>query len=167
MLTPEQTVLPRARRPWMWGITAITLTALGTWAIRLQAEQARDTVRKHDIEDLEHALTRSARAAGTYPPEGVSSWCGTLTNPRNRAVRDVVEAALRRDDKYAKSDKPFPADPRYAGTDRDYFYWKTSPVSFELLAELEADRTDARDTTDCGGSVAYDYSVVSQLRTPF
>jgi hypothetical protein len=152
---------------WVFALAAVLFVGLGTWALRLQAQQARDTIRKHDIEDLEHALLRSGRLSGTYPPEHLPTWCGTLSAPEHAAVRAVVEGALRRDEKYTKPEKPFPSDPRFAGTDRDYFYWKTSPVSFELLAELEADANNSRDTSLCGGKVTYDYSVMSTQRTPF
>lgn len=151
----------------LWAIllAAVAAAAVGVWALRLQALQARDIVRKHDIEDLEQALMRYGLAHGTYPPDASPTWCGTLAAQKD--VRTAVEASLRRDEKYAKADKPFPSDPRFSGTARDYFYWKTSPVSFELLAELEADASDDRDTSPCSGTIAYDYSVVSTLRNAF
>ena len=177
-------------RAWAFALATILFVAIGAWALRLQALRARDTIRKHDIEDLEQALLRYGRLSGTYPPDDVPAWCGTLSDPAADSVRTAIEAALRRDEKYAKPEKPFPSDPVYAGTDRDYLYWKTSPVSFELLAELEADRNNSRaiDRTTCApapqsatrdvgpaprdprpdrGEVGYDYSVVSTHRTPF
>ncbi len=151
-------------RSWVFAIAVIVFMGVGVWAIELQARQARDTMRKHDLEDLEHALIRHARAMGTVPPDNVPAWCGTLSASTHAPVRAVIEAALRRDEKYAKLEKPFPQDPRFGGTARDYFYWKTSPVSFELLAELEGDANDTRETAACGGTVAYDYGITSTER---
>lgn len=148
-------------------LAAAVFAGVGLWALRLQARQARDIIRKHDIEDIETALVRYSRTSGTIPPDDTITWCGRLSDAANTDIRARIESALREDEKYARPEKPFPADPTFAGSARDYFYWKTSPVSFELLAELEADPTDARDTRPCGGTTAYDYSVVSTLRNPF
>lgn len=165
-------------RAWTFAVATILVVASGTWAIRLQGLQARDTIRKHDIEDLEQALLRYGRLQGTYPPDDMPMWCGTLSDPSSAAVRAAIEDSLRRDEKYAKPEKPFPRDPVYRGADRDYFYWKTSPVSFELMSELEADRNNSRpmnrsacapatQTQSARRDAGYDYSVVSTRRTPF
>lgn len=163
--------------------TAAALLALGLWALDLQARQARDTTRKLNLEDLETALNRRLKLRGTLPPEDAPQWCGVLTDAGNAAVRGEIESALRATEKYANPLKPFPADPRYGGSTRDYVYWKTSPVSFELLAHLEADDNNSRplDLQRCelvtrdGGpaprssdrsGVGYDYAIVSLQRTP-
>lgn len=140
---------------------------LGSWALRLQALQARDIVRKHDIEDIENALNRFEKKNGTYPPIEAATWCGTLSDFKNKEIRSAIETSLREDEKYAKPEKKFPNDPTYKNTINDYFYWKTSPASFELLAKLEADKNGSRDASLCGNKTAFDYSVVSFLRNPF
>ncbi len=161
------------------------LLAVGAWGIDLQAKQARDTTRKLDLEDLETALTRLVRTDGTIPPADQPTWCGVISVPENAAVRSKIEQALRTLKKYEKPDKPFPADPRWAGTDLDYLYWKTTPVTFELLAHLEADDNNSRplDLTRCAlqvndagpvrrdprlnrGEVGYDYAIMSFQRQP-
>lgn len=152
---------------WVVAAATVAVVSIGAWALRLQSLQARDIIRKHDIEDLEQALYRYGRLTGTYPPDAAEAWCGTLSAPDASAVRSAIENALRKSEKYAHPDKPFPRDPRFFRTPRDYTYWKTSPVSFELLAELEADPNNSREGVPCAGSVAYDYSVVSTKRTPF
>ena len=146
---------------------AVVFLLVGVWALRLQTLQARDIVRKHDIEDIELALGRYEKTHGTYPPESLSSWCGNLSDPANEEIKKEIEISLRQDKKYAKAEKLFPTDPIYKNTDKDYFYWKTSPSSFELLAKLEADKNGNRDASPCGNKTAYDYSVVSFLRNPF
>lgn len=146
---------------------AIVFVLVGAWALRLQTLQARDIVRKHDLEDIELALGRFEKTHGTYPPENASSWCGTLSDPANKETLNQIETSLRQDKKYAKTEKLFPTDPVYKNTANDYFYWKTSPSSFELLAKLEADKNSSRDASPCGNKTAYDYSVVSFLRNPF
>jgi len=140
---------------------------VGVWALRLQTLQARDIVRKHDIEDIEMALGRYEKTHGTYPPENMASWCGTLSDIANKEIKNEIETSLRQDKKYAKAEKLFPTDPVYKNTANDYFYWKTSSASFELLAKLEADKNGSRDASPCGNKTAYDYSVVSFLRNPF
>lgn len=143
------------------------LLIIGTWALDLQARQARDTQRKLDLEDLETALRRSLALTGTLPPAEAPAWCGTLTAPAHQPVRAEVEARLRETTKYAKAEKPFPADPRFHGSAREYLYVKTSPVSFELFAELEAERTNRFLVPACGGTnIAYDYGVLGLVRNP-
>lgn len=160
------------------------LFAVGLWALDLHARQARDTTRKLDLEDLESGLLRTLTQTGTLPPAAEPSWCGVINAPANRAVREDIEHALRETKKYAKPTKPFPIDPRFGGTDRDYAYWKTSPVSFELLAELEADPNNSRplDLARCEpidrqagpqaprssrrSEVEYDYAIRSLQRAP-
>lgn len=164
------------------GVGALFLGA-GVWVLDLQGKQARDTTRKLNLEDLETALNRILSRTGTLPPADAPTWCGVLRAPKNTSVREAIERALRETGKYAKPEKPFPADPRFQGTDRDYAYWKTSPVSFELLSELEADPNNSRpldlercelitdeagparnaSRSDAGG---YDYAIVSVQRRP-
>lgn len=148
-------------------VVIVAFFLVGLWALRLQAAQARDTIRKHDLQDIEEALMRYSRTTGTFPPSTYPTWCGVLSDPRNAAVASAIETALRQDEKYGKPEKPFPRDPRFADTSRGYTYWKTSPVSFELLAELEADPNNTRVVPECSASVAYDYSTVSVSRNPF
>lgn len=162
---------------------AAVLLASGVWALDLQARQARDTKRKLDLEDLETALNRILVRTGTLPPESQPTWCGRVSDPAHRAVRETIERSLRETKKYAKAEKPFPKDPRYSESAFDYAYWKTSPVSFELLSELEADPNNSRplDLARCElrprearpaprnfvrSEVGYDYAIVSTQRTP-
>ncbi|TSC72592.1 MAG: hypothetical protein G01um101438_309 [Parcubacteria group bacterium Gr01-1014_38] len=142
------------------------LLVLGLWGFSLQARQARDITRKLDLEDLETALRRSLAVTGTLPPVHAPWWCGTLTAPEHRAIRTEVERFLRETAKYAKPEKPFPTDARFGGSPKEYLYVKTSPVSFELFAELEAERTNRFLLSDCGTDIAYDYAVRSLVRTP-
>ncbi len=143
----------------------LIFVGIGFWALRLQSLQARDTIRKHDIEDIEKALNRYAKQHGEYPPVNSVSWCGTISGDSSKDIKKEIEDSLRKDKKYAKLDKKFPSDPVYGGTENDYTYWKTSPVSFELVAKLEADRNATRNIP-CKKD-AYDYSVVSFLRNQF
>lgn len=141
--------LPRRTLPLL--LVGIVLLLVGLWGLDLQAKQARDTTRKLDLEDLETALTLLLRTNGTVPPADRPTWCGVMNVPANADVRAVIEQALRTFKKYERAEKPFPADPRWAGTERDYAYWKTSPATFELLTHLEADDNDSRplDLTRC------------------
>jgi len=94
---------------------------LGVWGLSLQAKQARDTIRKHHLEDLEQALLKVGKEKGSYPPYSSSSWCGLLADSENKEVKDVIEESLREDEKYAKPDKSFPQDPAYEEK-LGYFY---------------------------------------------
>ena len=129
--------------------------------------QARDTIRKHHIEDIERSLYFARSLHGTYPPYDQATWCGVLSDPENRDIRNQVEETLRaQHEKYANPEKPFPTDPRFAEAAGDYFYWKRSPASFELYAVLEADPNGERNTALCPTSPAltYDYGVASIWR---
>jgi len=148
-------------------LAMVVFFAVGVWALRLQTLQARDIVRKHDIEDIETALNRYEKTHGTFPPDDSSSWCGIISAQESKEVMTSIDSSLRQDQKYTKQEKKFPTDPIFGNTTKDYFYWKTSPVSFELLSKLESDKNGTRDTTPCGKPGIYDYSVVSFLRNKF
>jgi hypothetical protein len=169
----------RARLP--VGIALAFLILGGVFLLHRADAQARDTIRKHHLEDIEQALYFARGQHGTYPPYDEPSWCGELSSPENSAVRQQVEEALRtQNEKYANLAKPFPADPLQAnqsspevppgrrGTDNAhvYFYWKRSPAVFELHAILENDRTGERETSRCSGAPAYqyDYGITSVWR---
>lgn len=146
-------------------ISALILLAAGGFFLLNRAdEQARDTVRKHHVADLEQALFFARSTQQTFPPYDQSSWCGLLNVPENRPVRDQVEQVLRQqNNKYANPEKPFPSDP---SADQDYFYWKRSPAVFELYAVLEQDDTNERSTQLCDTSpgLLFDYGVTSRWR---
>ena len=150
-------------------IITLILLLIGGWLLLDRAAaQARDTTRKHHLDDLEHALYFARNLHGTYPPYDAPSWCGLLNHADNTAVRAQVEQALRaQHEKYKNPDKPFPHDPLYLDKDWDYFYWKRSPASFELYAFLEEDKTGDRRTIECptSPSLHYDYGITSVWRT--
>lgn len=159
--------LPSRRAFFSVLITGGALLIVGTWALGLQARQVRDTQRKLDLEDLETALRRALAATGTLPPADSPTWCGTLTAPAHQPVRAEVEIRLRETAKYAKPEKPFPTDPRWSGGPNDYLYVKTSPVSFELFAELEAEQTNRFFVPACEEKhMADDYGVLGLVRNP-
>ncbi len=151
-----------------WPLVAALLLVLvsGWYLLDRAASQARDTIRKHHLEDLERSLYSARRLYGTYPPYDQPTWCGQLHDQNNNSVRGAIEAALRaQNEKYANPAKPFPTDP-LPNTQRGYFYWKRSPASFELYAQLEADRSGERSTTACATAppLQYDYGIASVFR---
>jgi len=154
-------------------LAAAALVLGGVFFLERSEAQARDTIRKHHLADVEQALLFASRTEGTYPPYDQPTWCGQLSDPRNRDVRNQVEAALRaQHEKYANPAKPFPEDPLYgptlaSDTSRNgYFYWKRSPVMFELYSALEADTQGKFSTTDCPGSSSdvYEYGLNLRVR---
>ena len=159
----------------------ILLVVGGIFLLNRADAQARDTTRKHHLEDIEHALYFARTVTGTYPPYDQTSWCGILTAPGNEPILAQVEQALRtQHEKYANPDKPFPTDPLVdqspseahrakLGQSRhvvDYFYWKHSPASFELYAILEEDPNGERSTLECptANTPPYDYGIASIWR---
>ncbi len=148
-------------------LALLLLAGGGAYLLEKADRQARDTIRKHHIEDIEKSLYFAYSLNGTFPPFEEAAWCGVLNDPRNKEVLAQVEAALRaQHEKYANPDKPFPADPMFAGTAKDYFYWKHSPASFELFAVLEQTPTGERNTVGCANasSQKYDYGIASVWR---
>ena len=126
--------------------------------------QARDTIRKHHLADIEQSLFFAREIHGTFPPYTEPSWCGLLNDPKNALVKAEVEQVLRQqNNKYSNQAKPFPTDPL---PPNDYFYWKRSPAVFELYAILEEDDTNERNTKLCTNSPAldYDYGITSRWR---
>lgn len=162
--------------PLVVGIVLATLG--GIFLLNRADEQARDTIRKHHLADIEQALFFAREIHHTFPPYDQASWCGLLTDPKNSAVKAQVEEVLRRqNNKYGNEAKPFPADPlvgqqprealaKWGGEFPDYFYWKRSPAVFELYAILEQGKSGERNTLLCGNSPSlyYDYGLTSRWR---
>lgn len=159
---------------------AIAFLALifgGIFLLHRADTQARDTIRKHHLEDIEKSLYFAASLHGTYPPYDQPTWCGGLSDSTSATVTDQIEAALRQqNEKYANPDKLFPTDPllnksatqpHSSKTTAGYFYWKRSPIVFELYSILETNQTNDRTTTDCDAapSLIYDYGLNSRNRT--
>lgn len=146
-------------------IAALILLAGGGLFLLEKAErQARDTIRKHHLQDIEQALYTARDLAGVFPPYEDSTWCGFINASENNAVRDQLEAALRKqNDAYANLDKPFPTDPLPS---QDYFYWKRSPTTFELYATLEEDKNGERNSLLCENAPKqyFDYGLASIQR---
>ena len=143
----------------------LLLLVAGTLLLTKQDKQARDTIRKHHLADIETALYLAKNNNGTFPPYNELSWCGVINAPENKDVQDAIEVSLRKAvDKYENEDKPFPTDPRE--NERGYYYWKRSPSMFELYSVLEANTTGERNTFACpeGLHTTYDYGIASILR---
>lgn len=152
-------------RTYVPALTALTLLTAGSLFLLNRAdEQARDTIRKHHLADVEQALFFSRELHDTFPPYDSPSWCGLLNDPKNAAVKAQVEEVLRQqNNKYGNEAKPFPRDPL---ADQDYFYWKRSPAVFELYATLEQDDNNERNTQLCATapSLFFDYGITSRWR---
>lgn len=125
-------------------------------------QQARDTIRKHHLLDIEKALYYARVQKDTYPPSNFSAWCGSLAV--DSAARQEIEMALRQqNDKYANPAKPFPTDPLQ---NPGYFYRKIGQHTFELYAMLENDVAGAFATNGCDDqeNITYTYGINSSLR---
>jgi len=159
-------------------LALILLIVGGVFLLNRADAQARDTIRKHHLEDIEQSLYVARLTHGTYPPYNQPSWCGTLTDPGSASVQAEIEAALRQqNNKYANPNKPFPTDPlanRLSSVSTSpnpdslpsYFYWKRSPAAFELYSILEADSNQDRSTAGCPNTslLFYDYGIASVWR---
>lgn len=149
-------------------VVTLVLTMGGGWYLINRADaQARDTTRKHHLEDIEQALYFARNLHGVYPPYDQETWCGQLEAPKSAVTHDEIEEALRaQNEKYKNPEKPFPTDPHEGTDDFNYFYWKRSPVSFELYAQLEADQNNERSSRNCptASPANYDYGITSVWR---
>ncbi len=148
-------------------LALILLAGGGVFLLHRNDQQARDTIRKHHLADLEDSLYFARSLHGTYPPYDQSSWCGVLNQHTDSATFKEVEEALRlQNEKYKNIAKPFPSDPRYADAAQDYFYWKHSPASFELFSILEQDNNGNKSVGACPEekSRTYDYGLTSVWR---
>lgn len=164
--------MTREQLPLVVGIVLVILG--GVFLLSRANGQARDTIRKHHLADLEQSLFFARELHGTFPPYEEPSWCGLLNDPKNQDVRDQIEVVLRQqNNKYGNEEKPFPSDPlvgrepaELAGQTPDYFYWKRSPAVFELYAMLEQDDNNERNTLLCQNSpqLYYDYGITSRWR---
>lgn len=147
-------------------VALLALLVGGIFLVHRSDAQARDTIRKHHLEDIERSLYFVRSLRGTYPPYDQPTWCGLLNDHQNEAVRAQIEEALRaQNQQYGNLEKPFPTDPAAATLGVDYFYWKRSPALFELYAVLEADRNGERNTQLCttAPSRFFDYGITASL----
>lgn len=167
-MTP--TVHDRFRLTHLPILMALIILLLGGIFLLERADaQARDTIRKHHLQDIEQSLFFAQAVHGTFPPYDQPTWCGSLHDPASEEVRLQIEAVLReQNETYSNLEKPFPSDPN-ADLDEgpwNYFYWKRSPALFELYAQLEVDQNDERRTHTCPGvePAWYDYGLTSPLR---
>lgn len=143
----------------------LLLLIAGGFLLLKQDRQARDTIRKHHLADIESALYLARTKHGTFPPYDQFTWCGTLTKQKNEHVRKDIEDTLRiAVEKYKNPAKHFPQDP--TEYERGYYYWKRSPSMFELYSILEAAPKGERNTFACpeGIHTTYDYGIASILR---
>jgi hypothetical protein len=148
-------------------IALIIMLLGGIFLLNLADAQARDTVRKHHLEDLEQSLYFARNIHGTFPPYDQSNWCGLLNDPANSSTLSQIEEALRsQNEKYANPLKPFPEDPQTGLLTSGYFYWKRSPANFELYSILETDSNNERSTNNCNNApeLYYDYGLTSIWR---
>ncbi len=146
-------------------VALVLLLVAGFILIHKEDQQARDTIRKHHLADIETALEFAKQQHGQFPPYDQLTWCGVISDPANKDLQAEIEAPLRQSvDKYANPAKPFPEDPK--DTTRNYYYWKRSPEMFELYSILEAAPTGDRNTFSCpsGLHTTYDYGISSILR---
>lgn len=135
----------------------------GLGLLNHSAAQARDTIRKHHLADIERSLYLARDRFGTFPPYDAPTWCGLLSEPSNESTRQHIEAALRfQNEQYANQAKPFPQDPGEWG----YYYIKRSPAIFELYAHLEAAPTREKNSFDCQNAPPqfFDYGLTSVWR---
>lgn len=145
-------------------VALVLVGVAGVWLLARADGQARDTIRKHHLADIEASLYFAKSLHGTYPPYDQATWCGEINDPKNASVRAEVEAALRQqNEQYKNLAKPFMMDPLPG---QDYFYWKRSPAMFELYSMLEADQTSERNSFDCPNAAPayYDYGTASIWR---
>lgn len=159
----KASILGTARGPII--VAFLMLTIAGSLLLVKQDRQARDTIRKHHLADIETGLYLARRNHGTFPPYNKLTWCGIISAPENKQVQNEIEASLRiAVEKYKNPAKPFPQDPKEQ--QRSYYYWKRSPSTFELYSILEAAPTGERNTFACpeGIHTTYDYGIASILR---
>ena len=148
-------------------VTLLLVFGGGIFLLDKADKQARDITRKHHLEDIENSLYFARNTRGTFPPYDQPTWCGLLNASENAAVKEQLELALRTEnEKYSNEEKPFPTDPLHEEEGYDYFYWKRSPVMFELYAVLEEKKTGERNTIACNNApdMYYDYGLNSSLR---
>lgn len=148
---------------------AFALTVFGgVFLLHRSAAQARDTTRKHHLQDIEDSLYVALSIHGAYPPYGQPSWCGYITPESPSDARLAIEDALRHQiNLYANPAKSFPEDPLPPHQNPPYFYWKHSPSSFELYANLETTVPDEYLLSNCTGSSpapAFNYRLTSVWR---
>lgn len=150
-------------------IAFIYLLVGGIFLLNRADAQARDTIRKHHLQDIEDAIYFARGIHGTYPPYDQPSWCGRLDDQSSETVRQQIEDVLRKqNDLYANPNKPFAVDPDplQIANGQGYFYWKRSPASFELFSQMEAGPQQIRDMSNCPNPApdTYNYSLTSVWR---
>lgn len=156
-----------AKFQWAVLLLLCVLAVCSLYGFKRIAALARDTERKHELDDLEQALYRYLRQYHVYPPREHPFYCARLSSSSARALRAEIEVFLRRDVKYQNPAKPFPADPAFANQAGDYIYWKRSPRAFELYAATELSSSKGAPFFPCAQSnFPYHYRIRSIKREP-
>ncbi len=102
---------------------------LAFYSIHKLDQKNRDISRKADLEKIQFALEKFYEEHGEYPPLGNDQIC--LSFKEKGELEELLTNYLE------KPEKGFPHDPKWANTEKDYFYRRLNPASFKLYAELE------------------------------
>jgi general secretion pathway protein G len=125
------------------------LAVVGFASFRSSQKKARDTVRKHDLAEIQKALEMYQNDHGIYPPKAALSWGNEFTDPDEETTLYM---------------KQLPKDPL---TEQQYCY-QTSDLNdwYQLYANLEnANDPAAKLNVSCDGRT-YNYGVSSPNITP-
>lgn len=115
-------------------IITVGITALNPGK---QISRGNDAKRKADLLSIQTALERYYADNGDYPPIGSTTWCTQLSSTEFTDVKNSLETEYM---------NKVPQDPKFAGTDKDYFYWHYGSGRYRLYAVLE--NTDDPDVVE-------------------
>lgn len=107
-------------------VFASFLALNGIWKLD---QKNRDIERKADLEKIQFSLEKFYEENGEYPPQENSQICVSF-----KETPDLEKTLITY---LEKPEKGFPHDPKFAGTNKDYFYRRLDQSSFKLYAELE------------------------------
>jgi hypothetical protein len=112
-------------------------------------------VRKDDLKAISQSLQKYYRDHGSYPAN--IGWCGRIVQVLNPEAKDALSPYFK--------DSAIPQDPRYPGTNKDYFYAHEERDTYVLLATLEALPAGSPtyhydDCIDWPGDNVFNYKVV-------
>lgn len=114
-----------------------------------------DNQRKADLRKLQAAIEDYYEREGEYP--AYDGWCGRIFTFMHPEVKEAISDYF--------SGEGIPQDPSFAGTKKDYFYWREDKNKYILMAVLE--RPPAGSPTynyegchDWPGDDVYNYQIV-------
>ncbi len=126
---------------------------LSQYTVVALLENLSDRERKQELKTIAEAVEKYYEEHQEYPAS--NGWCGRVLSILNPDVTNALSPYFQ--------NGGIPQDPKYPGTNKDYFYVREHKDSFALLAVLESSKDSPTyhydDCTEWPGDNVFNYRV--------